>query len=277
MVLDAIKFHESVFALPFAYTGMVLAARGLPTWQQFVWITVAMVSARTLGMTANQVIDRHLDARNPRNAGRHLPSGRLKAADMTALAIVSLGIFVFAASRLNTLALALAPVAAAFLVAYPYTKRFTWTANLLLGWALAMAPSAAWIGVTGSLTWEPVLLSLAVALWAGSFDILYHVQDIEFHVKAGLHSVAQRFGIKAAFRWSGLLDALAIACLLALGVWLELGWPYYVGWAVATGVLVYKRRLVSQRDTSGLGAAFFRYNAYFSISIFLGTLGAVLI
>jgi 4-hydroxybenzoate polyprenyltransferase len=277
LFLDAVRFQESIFALPFAYTGMVLAARGLPTWHQFAWITVAMVSARTVGMSANRVIDRHIDATNPRNASRHLPSGLLSAPDMTALALVSLGVFLFAAAQLNGMALALAPVAAAYLVFYPYTKRFTWTANLLLGWALAIAPAAAWIGVTGSLTWEPVLLSLAVALWAGSFDIIYHVPDMKFYVEKGLHSVAQRFGPTAAFRGARTLDLLAVACLLALGVSMELPWPYYLGWGAAAALMGYKHTLVSPSDTSLLGVAFFRINAYVSTSVFLGTLAAVLI
>ena len=277
LVLEAIKFPESIFALPFAYTGMVLAAQGLPTWRQFIWITVAMVSARTVGMSANRVIDRHIDARNPRHADRHLPSGKLRASDMTALTLVSLGVFFFAASQLNTFALALAPVAAAYLVFYPYAKRFTWGASFLLGWALAIAPSAAWIGVKGRLSWEPVLLSLAVALWAASFDILYHVPDREFQMREGLHSVARRLGTVAAFWWARVLDVLAVACLLALGIWMELSWPYYAGLALAAGLLAYKHRLVSPGDTSRLGMAFFRVNAYVSITMFTATLIAVLI
>jgi len=277
LFVEEVKFTESIYALPFAYTGMFLAAEGLPTWHQFTWITVAMVSARTVGMAANRVIDRHIDARNPRNANRHLPTGKLKAAEMTALVLVSLGVFFFAASQLNALALALAPVAAAYLLVYPYTKRFTWASNLLLGWALAIAPSAAWIGVTGSLTWQPVLLSLAVALWAGSFDILYHVQDREFQIREGLHSVAKRFGAAAAFRWARLLDAMAVSCLLALGIWMGIGWPYYAGLAVVVGLLGYKHRLVSPGDMSRFGMAFFRINGYVSTAVFVATLTAVLI
>ena len=277
LFLAAINFHESIFALPFAYTGMVLAAQGLPTWSQFLWITVAMVSARTVGMAANRIIDRSIDARNPRTADRHLPTGRLRVLDMAALTVASLGIFFFAAAQLNTLALALAPVAVAYLVAYPYTKRFTWSANLLLGWALAIAPSAAWIGVKGSLSWEPVLLSLAVALWAGSFDIIFHVQDRGFHLTEGLHSVASRFGTGAAFRWARALDGLALVCLVALGLWMALVWPYYIGCALAGGLLVYKHRLVSPNDISRLGVAFFRINAYVSTAVFVATLAAVLI
>ena len=277
LLFEAIRVQESIFALPFAYTGMVLAADGLPTWHQFAWITVAMVSARSLGMSANRIIDRHIDARNPRAADRHLPSGRLGVADMAALTLVALGVFLFSAAQLNTLALALAPVAAAYLIVYPFTKRFTWAANLLLGWALAIAPSAAWIGVRGSLSWEPVLLSLVVALWAGSFDILYHTQDQEFHLREGLHSVAERFGIAVAFWWARVLDALALACLLVLGLWMDLGYPFLAGWALALGVLAYKHRMVSPGDLSRLNIAFFRINAYVSTIVFASVLAAVLV
>ena len=271
LFLGAINFRESIYALPFAYTGMILAARGLPTWHQFIWITVAMVGARTVGMSANRIIDRHIDARNPRNAGRHLPSGKLKLVDMVVLTLIALGVFLFAAWQLNMLALALAPVAVAYLILYPYTKRFTWTANLMLGWVLAIAPSAAWIGVKGTFGWQPVLLSLSVALWAGSFDILYHSQDREFYVSDGLYSVARRFGVAAAFRWARVLDALALTCMLALGIWLELSWPYFIGWAIAVSLLIYKHRLVSPSDMSRFGMAFFRINAYVSTSIFVAT------
>ena len=289
LFLDAIKFHESIFALPFAYTGMILAvwtesdaARWYPTIHQFIWISVAMVGARTVGMSANRIIDRYIDAQNPRNASRHLPSGKLSVRDMTLLTLAALAIFIFAAYMLTDslskpLALILAPVAVAYLIFYPYTKRFTWTSNLLLGWALAIAPSAAWIGITGSLTWQPVLLSLAVALWAGSFDILYHTQDHDFQKQAGLHSVASRFGIVGAFWWARVMDGLALVALIALGIWLALSWPYYIGIALATAFLIYKHRLVSPDDLSSLGMAFFRINAYVSITMFVATLLAVLL
>ena len=282
MILDAIKFHESVFALPFAYVGMTLAtfhaaegAEFFPGWATFGWITLAMVSARTVGMSANRVIDRHIDAINPRAAMRHIPSGLLSAWEMTALAIIAFAVFLFAAWRLNPLAFALAPVAAAYLVAYPYTKRFTWAANLLLGWALAISPSAAWIAVTGELTLQPVLMSLAVALWAGSFDIIYHTQDVEFHRENGLHSVASRFGVVVAFRIARTLDVLAVVALVSLGVWMGLGLPYFVACAAASGFLVYKYVLVSPDDLSRLGMAFGRINAYVSTTMLAGTLLAV--
>ena len=276
LFFGAVRFQESIFALPFAYTGMVLAADGLPSWHRFVWITVAMVAARTLGMSANRLIDRHIDAQNPRTVGRHLPTGALGSSDLLAVSAAAALVFLFAAAQLNALALALAPVAAAYLVVYPYAKRFTWAANLMLGWALAIAPSAAWIGVQGRLSWEPVLLSCAVAAWASSFDILYHAQDRQFYVTHGLHSVAQQFGIEAAFRWARALDAVAVACLVAFGAWMGLPYPYFAGCALAAALLVFKYRLVSPRDRSRLGVTFMRVNAYVSSIMFAGTLIAVL-
>lgn len=277
LFIDAIKFHESIFALPFAYTGMILAADGLPSLHQFIWISVAMVGARTVGMAANRIIDRYIDARNPRNASRHLPTGKLSVRDMTLLTLVALAVFVFAAAMLNPLALALSPVAIAYLIFYPYTKRFTWASNLLLGWALAIAPTAAWVGVTGSLAWQPVLLSIGVALWAGSFDILYHTQDYDFQKREGLHSVATRFGIIGAFRFARIMDGLALIALLALGLWMSLSWTYYIGLALAAGFLIYKHRLVSPDDLSKLGMAFFRINAYVSTTMLAATLIALLL
>lgn len=272
MFLSAIRFQESVFALPFAYTAMILAAEGLPTIFQFCWISVAMVAARTVGMASNRVIDRHIDAQNPRNASRHIPSGKITARDMVILTVVSLGIFIYSAYSLNLLAFLLSPLAAAYLVLYPYTKRFTWLSNILLGWALAIAPAAAWIGVKGELSWEPVILSLGVALWAGSFDILYHTQDHDFHRKAGLHSVASRFGINIAFRMAKVMDALAVTALLLVGIMLELSWPYFVGVILAAALLVYRHSLISPSDLSRMGVAFMRINAYVSITIMVGTL-----
>ena len=282
MFLDAIKFHESVFALPFAYIGMTLAdvhtgGDGFPGWRVFIWITVAMVSARTVGMSANRVIDRHIDAKNPRSAQRHIPMGLLSAPEMSVMALIAFGVFMFAAYQLNTLALALAPVAAAYLVFYPYTKRFTWTANLLLGWALAISPSAAWIGVNGSLSVEPILLSLSVALWAGSFDILYHTQDYEFQRENGLNSVASRFGVANAFRIARTLDVLAVACLAYLWYWMGLGWPFLLACGAASCLLWYKYTLVSPTDLSKMGVAFGRINAYVSTTMLIGTVAAILL
>ena len=274
--LDAVRFQESIFALPFAYSGMILAADGWPAWGQFLWITVAMVSARTLGMSANRIIDRSIDAQNPRTAMRHLPAGLLRLSDMIALSLVAAVVFFVAAASLNTLALTLAPVAAAYLIFYPFTKRFTWAASFFLGWALAIAPSAAWIGVMGTLDWAPVVLSMSVALWAAAFDILYHAQDRQFYTERGLHSVSQRFGIPASFRIAQTLDVLAVCCLIGVGVLLDLSVAYYAGCVVAAGVIAYKYRMVSPNDLSRMGVAFMRTNAFVSLSVFAGTLVDVL-
>ena len=272
LFLGAVRFQETIFALPFAFSGMILAADGLPELGDFVWITVAMVGARTLGMSANRVIDRHIDAGNPRTATRHLPQGLLAARDMYALCAVSALVFFVAAWQLNPLALALAPVAAAYLIAYPYAKRVTWAGSLMLGWALAIAPVGAWIGVTGIIEWEAGLLSAAVAFWAASFDILYHAEDRDYYVKSGLHSVSQRFGTPTAFRISAVLDVIAVGCLVAFGLVAGLAFPYYIGCALVSGLLVYRRRMISPDDLSQMGPAFMRINAYVSTTVLVAVI-----
>jgi 4-hydroxybenzoate polyprenyltransferase len=277
VVPAAIKFEESIFALPFAYTGMILASNEWPDWMVFLWITLAMVGGRTLGMAANRLIDRKIDSSNPRSATRHLPKGTLKQIDMIVLIALGFALLMGSASQLNQLSLILAPVAAIYLICQPYFKRFTWMANPLLGWALAIAPSAAWIGVTGKLTWEPALLSLAVAMWAGSFDIIYHAQDLDFHLKEKLHSVVASIGVSKAFHVAKLMDGIAIVCLLILGLFMSLDWPYFVGAILAGLILIFKYRVVSPSDVSKIGMTFYRINAYVSLIVFIGTLIAVLI
>ncbi|MBI4328368.1 MAG: UbiA family prenyltransferase [Chloroflexi bacterium] len=277
LLLDAIRFEHTVFALPFAYLGMVLAARGLPTWWQFLWITVAMVGARTLAMSMNRLIDWHQDALNPRTANRALPRGLLKPIEMGALAAGSVAVFLFAAAMLNTLALVLAPFAAAYVVLYSYTKRFTWTSHFWLGWADGIAPAGGWIGVAGSLSWEAVLLAFAVATWVAGFDLIYACMDREFDIAHGIHSIAVKWGTAAALRWSKAMHLLTSASLLAVGPWLGLGWPYYIGWALATGLLVYEQRLVSPGDLSKVNVAFFNVNGYIAIIVFSFTFGAVFV
>ena len=275
LLLDSIRFEHTVFALPFAYLGMILASDGLPTLAPFLWITVAMASARTLAMSANRIIDRRLDAQNPRTAARPLPAGRIRLWEMTAMSVVSLGVFLLAAAMLNTLALALAPVAAVVVVGYSYTKRFTWTSHFVLGWADGIAPAGGWIAVTGSLTWEPVLMAFAVATWIGGFDILYSCQDRDFDLQRGLHSIPQKFGIPAALMWAKGMHFLTAASLLAIGPWMGLGFPYYIGWALAAGLLVYEHRLVSPTDLSRLNMAFFNINGYIAVIIFGFTFASI--
>ena len=275
LYLSSIRIWESLFALPFAYIGMVLAAEGWPGWHAFIWINVAMFGARTLAMSGNRVINAKEDAINPRTQSRHLPQGLLTPAEVIGMMAVSAGIFFVAAYQLNTLALVLSPVAAAYVVLYSYAKYVTWACNLMLGWALAIAPAGAWIGVTGRLDPEAVLLSFAVAMWAGGFDIIYGCTDYDFDRSQGIKSVPVKFGIAGALRLVRVMHLLSAASLLALGIWMGLGPLYYVGWAIAVALLVYENSLVKPDDLSRVGVAFFRVNSYISVQLLAFTILAI--
>ena len=275
LYLGSIRIWESLFALPFAYIGMVLAAEGWPGWHAFIWINVAMFGARTLAMSGNRVINAREDAVNPRTQGRHLPQGLLTPAEVIGMMAVSAGIFFVAAYQLNTLALVLSPVAAAYVVLYSYAKYVTWACNLMLGWALAIAPAGAWIGVTGRLDPEAVLLSFAVAMWAGGFDIIYGCTDYDFDREQGIKSVPVKFGIAGALWIVRVMHLLSAASLLALGIWMGLGPLYYVGWAIAVALLVYENSLVKPDDLSRVGVAFFRVNSYISVQLLAFTILAI--
>ncbi len=267
MYLGFVRIHEALFALPFAYMGMLLAAGGWPGWHAFIWINVAMAGARTLGMAANRFVHRKEDAANPRTANRHLPMGLIRPLEVIVMMVVATGVLFLAAAQLNPLALALAPVAAVYVVLYSYAKYFTWGCHFVLGWALAIAPSAAWIGVTGRLDFEPVLLSLAVASWAGGFDAIYGCADVEFDRKYGVKSIAGRFGIGGALLTAKVLHAASVASLLALGIWLDLGVIYYAGLAIAAALLIYENTLVTPNNLSKLNSPFFRYNSVISLVV----------
>lgn len=277
LFFQAIKFQESIFALPFAYMGMFLASDGLPEIGQFLWITIAMVMARTVGMVANRVIDKNIDALNPRTSSRHLPMGILKSYELLVPGSIALLIFIFASYQLNFLAFILSPVAIGYLIIYPYTKRFTWAANIFLGWALAIAPAAAWIGIRGTLDIEIVLLSGAVAFWAGSFDIIYHCQDIEFQKDKPIHSVAKKFGLVNAFRISKIFDITALILLIIFGLIINISLPFFVSCIVVMGLLIYKYILVKPNDLTKLGMAFMRINSLVSTTMLVGTLLSVFI
>jgi 4-hydroxybenzoate polyprenyltransferase len=268
---SSIRIWESLFALPFAYMGMVLAAGGWPGWHAFIWINVAMFGGRTLAMSGNRVINAREDALNPRTRRRHLPRGLLQPGEVIGMMVVSALIFLLAAYQLNTLALLLAPLAGAYVVLYSYAKYITWACNLMLGWALAIAPAGAWIGVTGSLDPPAVLLAFAVAMWAGGFDIIYGCTDYDFDQEQGIHSIPRKFGIASALWIVRGMHFLAGAALLALGIWLELTFFYYIGWAIAVLLLIYENRLVRPDDLSRIGVAFFRINSYISVQLLLFT------
>ena len=278
--LGAVRIWESLYALPFCYIGMILASAasggsGWPGWGVFIWITVALTGVRTLGMSANRLIHRKEDAANPRTRGRHLPAGLLRPAEVLGLAVVGTGVFFYAASQLNPLALMLAPVAALYVVFYSFTKYVTWGCHFFLGWALAISPSAAWIAVTGRLDPEPMLLSFAVAMWAGGFDVIYGCADYDFDRQYGTNSLAKRFGIGAALWTARGMHLLAAAALLAVGLWMDLGAFYLAGWAIATLLLALENSLVKADDLSKLRSPLFQYNSVISVSLLGFTILAV--
>jgi 4-hydroxybenzoate polyprenyltransferase len=278
VTLSMIKFEHTLFALPFAFLGAILAAEGLPTLRQILWITVAMVGARSAAMTFNRIIDRDIDARNPRTANRELPTGKLSVGFAWAFLYVSIAVFLLASWSLNWLTFALSPVALLFVLGYSYAKRFTSLAHILLGIALCISPSAAWIAVRGNLNDEvPILLSLFVLIWTAGFDVLYACQDFEYDRKAGLRSIPARFGIKNALWIARLFHFQAFIVLLLL--WLATGLLWVaLGGVVLVGVLfVYQHSLVKANDLSRMNAAFFTANAFVSIILLATFGGAVLI
>ena len=273
---DLVKFEHTIFALPFAYLGMVLAAAGWPGWNKFIWITVAMAAARTLAMSANRLADRELDARNPRTANRPLPRGLVSARLVMVYVAVSLMVLVVAAWQLNPLCLVLLAGALVFLLGYHYTKRFTWLSHWVLGFTDGLAAPGAWIAVRGSIlsradlpAW---LLLAAVTFWIGGFDLIYACQDVEVDRREGLHSLPADFGVATGLVLARICHVLTLALLASVGLTMGLSWPYWVGLAVVVTLLVYEHSLVSPDDLSRLDIAFFNMNGYISITILAATL-----
>ena len=278
--LNAINISESLFAMPFGYIGMVLASHysggsGWPGWHAFIWITLAFVGVRTLGMSANRIINAREDARNPRTAGRHIPAGILKPLEVGGMAGAGAAVFFVAAWQLNPLALMLSPVAAALRGAVLIRQ----VLHLAVqpdagGLALSIAPSGAWIGVTGQLTWQPVLLTFAVMMWAGGFETIYGSMDFDFDRANRINSIAARFGVRNAIRTTRVLHSLAAVALLALGVWMDLNVFYFIGWAIAVILLVYENNLVKSGQPAMVGKAF-AFNKYISTQLLAFTILAV--
>lgn len=274
--LRMIKFEHTLFALPFAFLGAVLAAEGLPAWDKIVWITLAMVGARSAAMTFNRIVDRDIDAKNPRTASRELPSGKLSLGFAWFFFAASVVLFLFAAYSLNWLAFALSPVALISILGYSYAKRFTSFAHVLLGWALAISPTAAWIAVRGAIDSElPLLLSLVVLMWTAGFDVLYACQDFEFDRKAGLRSIPARYGIKNSLLIARLFHFQAFVVLILLYLVTGLGWLALAGVLSVGALLVYQHTLVKANDLSRMNAAFFTTNAFVSVILLLTFGGAV--
>jgi 4-hydroxybenzoate polyprenyltransferase len=278
-VLEMIKFEHSVFALPFALVGALLAARAggsLPTWRQILWIVVAMVGARSAAMTLNRIADIEYDRRNPRTANRALATGELSLSFAWAFTILASAVLVFAAWRLNPLAFKLSPVVLAILFFYSYTKRFTAWSHFVLGFCLGISPAAAWIAIRGSLDARMLILCAAVTLWVGGFDVLYACQDVAFDREAGLHSIPKKFGIARALLIARAMHVLMVALLVWLAASFHLAWPAWAGIAVVGALLAYEHSLVKPGDLSKMDAAFFTVNGYISL-LFLLFWGAAVV
>lgn len=281
IVLEMIKFEHSVFALPFALTGALLAARatrhGWPTLRQILWIIVAMVAARSAAMTMNRIADLRYDRENPRTMQRALATGALSLPFAWFFTFVAVAVFFVAAWQLNPFTLKLAPLAIAILFFYSFTKRFTNWSHLFLGFALGISPAAAWIAVTGGLDPRVLILCGAVTLWVGGFDVLYACQDVDYDQRAGLFSVPKNFGIAKALLIARLMHVGVIALLSWLAFSFGLPWPAWVGIAVVAGLLGYEHSLVKADDLSKLDAAFFTVNGYISMVflLFWGAAAAV--
>lgn len=261
-----VKIEHTVFALPFAYVGAFLAVGATPSAHDLLWITLAMVGARSLAMALNRLIDAGIDARNPRTARREIPSGQLSVAQVVVFCAASLALFLAAVWQLDPLVRWLWPIPVAGFVVYPYLKRVTWLCHLWLGAVDGLAPVGAWVAITGRLPWQAWILGAAVALWVAGFDFFYALFDVEVDRREGLHSVATRFGVRGAFAAARLAHAATVACLVAAGLGLPVGAFYWLGVAVVAGLLGYEHSLVRPDDLRRLDTAFFTMNGVISVA-----------
>ena len=261
-----VRIEHTVFALPFAYVGALLAVDGWPGLGPMVWITVAMVGARTLAMGLNRLVDAEIDARNPRTAGRELPSGALTRAHVGALCLLALVIYLVAVFQLDPVVRWLWPIPVFFFVVYPYLKRVTWLCHLWLGASLGLAPVGAWVAITGELPWQAWALGGAVCLWVAGFDLFYALFDRAHDIAEGLHSWATRFGVRGVFRGARAMHLGSVALLAAVGAGLDVATWYWVGVLVVAALLVYEHTIVRPDDLRRLDAAFFTVNGVLSIT-----------
>jgi 4-hydroxybenzoate polyprenyltransferase len=272
-----VKVEHTVFALPFAYIGAFLAVGGVPSAHDLLWITVAMVGARSLAMALNRLIDAGIDARNPRTAGRELPRGVLRPWQVLVFSLASLALFLAAVYQLAPIVRWLWPIPVAAFVVYPYLKRWSWVSHFWLGAVDGLAPLGAWAAITNELPWEAWALGGAVAFWVAGFDLFYTLFDLDVDRAQGLHSLATRFGVGAAFAGARLCHAATVACLVAAGLGLPVGALYWIGVAAVAGLLLYEHSLVSPRDRRRLDMAFFTMNGVISVTFFAFVLGDVLL
>src|SRR5882672_7167976 len=271
-----VKIEHTVFALPFAYVGAFLAVGRTPSAHALVWITLAMVAARSLAMALNRLIDAGIDARNPRTAGRELPSGQLSALQVGLFCATSLALFLVAVSQLAPKTHWLWPIPVAGFVVYPYLKRWTWLCHFWLGAVDGLAPVGAWVAITNHLPWEAWLLGAAVALWVAGFDLFYALFDADIDRSERLHSIATRFGVRGAFVGARLAHAATVACLVIAGAGLPVGVLYWIGVAVVGSLLVYEHALVRPGDLRRLDAAFFTMNGVISVAFAAFVIGDAL-
>jgi 4-hydroxybenzoate polyprenyltransferase len=272
-----IKFEHTVFALPFAFIGALLAGQGLPTARQSVWIVLAMVGGRSAAMTFNRIVDLRYDQLNPRTSNRALSHGTLSVRFAVFFTVAMSVLFVFSAWQLNRLCFYLSFPALAILLLYSYTKRFTSLSHIVLGFAVGCAPLAAWLAIRGEFDLAPILLSAAVMFWVAGFDLIYALQDIEFDRKARLFSLPSRFGVAPALRVSTLFHLATVVLLVVTAMLSNLGWVAYSGIAVVAGILFWEHRLVTPQDLSRINVAFFNLNGYISILLLLTFAGDILI
>jgi 4-hydroxybenzoate polyprenyltransferase len=281
MFLEMIKFEHTVFALPFAYMGAVLGAvvttGHMPTWMQILWVTLAMVGARSAAMGLNRLIDAVIDGKNPRTALRAIPAGILSKKEVLIFIIASFVLLFFAASQLNPLCVRLLPIAVFFLTIYSYTKRFTWACHIVLGITIGLSPLGGWVAITGEFDAPSWVLYTAVVFWIAGFDILYACQDAEFDRKNGLHSIPARFGIRGALAIARMFHVITAASFLALWLLADLQWWFAAGLIIAYVILFYEHRLVKPNDLSKLNTAFFTMNGVLSTVVFTFTLLDVLV
>ncbi len=263
-----VKIEHTVFALPFAYVGALLAVDGLPSARDLLWITVAMVGARSLAMGLNRLIDAGIDARNPRTATRELPSGRLRPWQVALFCAASLGVFLAAVWQLDPLVRWLWPIPVAAFVIYPYLKRWTWLSHVWLGAVDGLAPIGAWVAITGDMPWEAWALGAAVACWVAGFDLFYSLLDLSVDRRLGLYSWATQFGVRGVFRGARTLHVLTVAALVVAGLGLDVGVLYWLGVAAVALLLVYEHGLVRPDDLRRLDAAFFTVNGVISLTFF---------
>ena len=277
IILEMIKFEHTVFALPFAIMSAFIASEGIPQLTKLGWILVAMVGARSCAMAFNRLADAEIDSKNPRTSTRAIPAGLITKGAVWTFTVVSAGLLVCAAWRLNPLAFALSPVALAVIMGYSFTKRFTALSHLWLGLALSISPVGAWIAITGRFDWTPIVLCCVVLLWTAGFDIIYACQDVNFDRKHGLHSIPARIGIRWALWISSALHVVAVVLLFVIPLLAELGLFYYIGVGIVVLIFIYEHAIVKPNDLSRVNLAFFTLNGMISLVLMALSIADILL